>query len=998
MKRNISILFLAIAAVSCNTSEIVPDSQEHTYIFEIQSDSGINPDSKATLGEQFIEWESGDKIGTFAGGLNNGCGDVTIASPCTFEVKTSSALSAGDKVYAYAPYSESAGTAPSSLTLVIPSEQSYNHISMPMVAVPYTVSSALAESSSSSVASMRFCNTASIVRLLVYSDGTVASGEKISGITISSSADICGSYSLDIRAVNPGSEETLSLTPVSGNKSISLSVPEGAIAGSGPESAMVVPFVLSAGAHDLTISVTTDKATYIKSTSSALTFVRNHVKGLKFDLSKASVSEISVTPSQLQSFKKGTTSVYSLSMTGVSDVSVSSCPEGWSAVLDGESLSVTSPSDDTHALAGNVVLSGTASHGAYVKEIPVRLAGINSKSDFDSFADAMGRVEADHNAKVKDAESYSASLSPFLVDGWISLNTDISLTEADFYNNYYVYVLHHLYEPLDGNGHTIKLNVQAKNKAGFVAFSQHIDKPVRNLKFAGSIVSGNLDNTGVAVLGIKLNNDITIENVHSTVDITVNKPAPYVSGLIAECNGGASTVKGCSYGGTITINAETHYIGGIVANNASQKGEKQIRIQDCEFSGTISYASSTHHAQPRMGGIMGSQERNGVISGCTNRGKMLFDLHDKSFATANHSGIGGILGRCNGITDGYTMYTKVSGCTFTGQIIITNYNPGQERTYINKITGTALSGYDSDNSIGNVDSGEIIYRGLESASGHFSIMQVSSRSPYGSSPDNIGNSYILKTSGGKVIVMDGGLPEEADYLKSLLKNRYGAVVDQWWISHPHSDHIGALLEILKNENSGITVKEIYHSRFPESLGKLEPYAWTTYTEPLYRILDESNTIKVIDIQETGGLYELDGVLIKVLGVTNPELTATDNGRSPYNNSSMILRVWDASKSVLFLGDAQVECGDKLLNRKDEYANYLNADYVQMAHHGQQGVSESFYKSISFKYCLWPTPTWVYYPASNSALQTEQTKTWIRNIGIGEDKWYVSCLISDWYLE
>lgn len=289
--------------------------------------------------------------------------------------------------------------------------------------------------------------------------------------------------------------------------------------------------------------------------------------------------------------------------------------------------------------------------------------------------------------------------------------------------------------------------------------------------------------------------------------------------------------------------------------------------------------------------------------------------------------------------------------------------------------------------------------GIEKATGHFSIMQVSSTSGTTIAgktfTDNIGNSYIIKTSGGKIIVLDGGPAGDAPHLRELLK-KYGGTVDQWWVSHPHSDHVGAMIEILKSPQ-GITVKEVYHSRFPEALGKLESSSWNGYAVPLYDILDKSETIKTTDLQTPGGLFELDGVLIKVVGVTNPELTINNEGTSPYNNSSMILRIWDDEKSILFLGDAQQECGDKLLTKNNRFYKYLTVDYVQVAHHGQQGVKESFYKSITFKHCLWPTPAWVFNPQLSS-LQTENTKRWLRNKGIGDDKWIVSCQVKDWLLE
>lgn len=106
---------------------------------------------------------------------------------------------------------------------------------------------------------------------------------------------------------------------------------------------------------------------------------------------------------------------------------------------------------------------------------------------------------------------------------------------------------------------------------------------------------------------------------------------------------------------------------------------------------------------------------------------------------------------------------------------------------------------------------------------------------------------------------------------------------------------------------------------------------------------------------------------------------------------MVIRVWDDHKSVVFLGDLGVEAGDKLL--ASEYAEQLNCDYLQMAHHGQRGCSEQFYKSIKFRACLWPTATWLYNNDRGEGFNTAQfesvtTRRWMEEIGITEH--YVSC--------
>lgn len=145
-------------------------------------------------------------------------------------------------------------------------------------------------------------------------------------------------------------------------------------------------------------------------------------------------------------------------------------------------------------------------------------------------------------------------------------------------------------------------------------------------------------------------------------------------------------------------------------------------------------------------------------------------------------------------------------------------------------------------------------------------------------------------------------------------------------NHPSPpDHSGTLTEILKKPGS-IEIKSILQSRFPESLRKLERSQ--KHASRLYSLIDSSG-IKEINLDRPGLTIKIDGMHLKVLGVTNPEITA-----NPYNNSSMVLRVWDKRKSVLFLGDLGIEGGEKLLS--SAAARELDCDYLQMAHHGQAG--------------------------------------------------------------
>jgi beta-lactamase superfamily II metal-dependent hydrolase len=210
------------------------------------------------------------------------------------------------------------------------------------------------------------------------------------------------------------------------------------------------------------------------------------------------------------------------------------------------------------------------------------------------------------------------------------------------------------------------------------------------------------------------------------------------------------------------------------------------------------------------------------------------------------------------------------------------------------------------------------------------------------------NSYVLQTGRGKIIVIDGGNAGDAPYLRGFLAAT-GNEVEAWFISHPHPDHVDALTTLL-NDPGDLTIRKIYAS-LPELtwIEKYEPTYLKT-SQDFQQALQRSS----LEVEELtiGQVIQFDGVRFEIMAVKNPEITG-----NAMNNSSVVMKVTDRRKSVLFTGDLGVQGGDKLLNyiRPEQ----LRADYVQMAHHGQNGVNQRFYQEVNPKFCLWPTPLWLW---------------------------------------
>lgn len=295
-----------------------------------------------------------------------------------------------------------------------------------------------------------------------------------------------------------------------------------------------------------------------------------------------------------------------------------------------------------------------------------------------------------------------------------------------------------------------------------------------------------------------------------------------------------------------------------------------------------------------------------------------------------------------------------------------------------------LAGAAAINPVSAATGGDITKQWNSKKKSGFTLWQIPSHS------NTIGNSYVFRTTKGKVIVMDGGFAEEANNMRGFI-GALGNEVEAWFISHPHNDHMGALSEILKNPQD-LRIKHIYHSRIGDAVKAGEPQ-WEKECDDFYERMAKSS-IPVTDIRKPGDTYTYDDMNLKILSVANDEIL-----NNPYNNSSMIMRVWDKRKSITFLGDAGVECGDKALN--GPFRNDLDCEYLQMAHHGQQGCSRDFYRAIKFRACLWPTPTWVWNNDQGKGfntgiLKTVETRTWMKELGIQEH--HVTCEEGLWRLD
>ena len=86
---------------------------------------------------------------------------------------------------------------------------------------------------------------------------------------------------------------------------------------------------------------------------------------------------------------------------------------------------------------------------------------------------------------------------------------------------------------------------------------------------------------------------------------------------------------------------------------------------------------------------------------------------------------------------------------------------------------------------------------------------------------NCGMSYVYRLASGHFFLIDGGFftPGEADRLYDFLRARCEGkpVIDCWFFSHAHQDHIGVFLDMMERHREDLVIKELMYAFQPMDL-------------------------------------------------------------------------------------------------------------------------------------------------------------------------------------
>lgn len=188
-----------------------------------------------------------------------------------------------------------------------------------------------------------------------------------------------------------------------------------------------------------------------------------------------------------------------------------------------------------------------------------------------------------------------------------------------------------------------------------------------------------------------------------------------------------------------------------------------------------------------------------------------------------------------------------------------------------------------------------------------------------------GDAVLIKTPGGKKILIDGG-PD------SLVVNRMSEVLP-WWdrqidliiLSHPHDDHVSGLIDVVKRYQIG---QIVYTGVLHTSPNFLEWLRLAQKDQIPFNFIEGPQKINLGDDCFLEILYPFESLFGKEV--------------EDLNNSSIVMKLVYGETSFLFAGDAELEIEEELLSSGMDF----KANVFKASHHGSNtSNSEDFIKAI-----------------------------------------------------
>lgn len=185
-----------------------------------------------------------------------------------------------------------------------------------------------------------------------------------------------------------------------------------------------------------------------------------------------------------------------------------------------------------------------------------------------------------------------------------------------------------------------------------------------------------------------------------------------------------------------------------------------------------------------------------------------------------------------------------------------------------------------------------------------------------------GDSIFIELPNNETMLIDAAESYQSENIINYLKNLNYQKIDYVIGTHPHTDHIGGLKDIINTFEIG----KIY---MPKVVSTTKTY------ESLLMAIKDKN-LKINTAKAGTSIIDTDALKINILAPTNSTYTEL-------NNYSVVTKITYGTTKFLFMGDAE-----KL--SENEIKEDVTADVIKIGHHGSNTSSSiDFIKKVNAKY-------------------------------------------------
>ena len=185
-----------------------------------------------------------------------------------------------------------------------------------------------------------------------------------------------------------------------------------------------------------------------------------------------------------------------------------------------------------------------------------------------------------------------------------------------------------------------------------------------------------------------------------------------------------------------------------------------------------------------------------------------------------------------------------------------------------------------------------------------------------------GDSIFVELPNNETMLIDAAESYQSENIINYLKNLNYQKIDYVTGTHPHTDHIGGLKDIINTFEIG----KIY---MPKVVSTTKTY------ESLLMAIKDKN-LKINTAKAGTSIIDTDTLKINILAPNNSIYTEL-------NNYSVVTKITYGTTKFLFMGDAE-----KL--SENEIKENVTADVIKIGHHGSNTSSSiDFIKKVNAKY-------------------------------------------------